>query len=134
VPRLLGDNGFDFELPAYFIWEGNTMYLTKEAVIGLLTDLTRSVRRFGISFDYMSEEVISHTTGDQRMTDFVGRFEAMGAPWRFGINDLKAIADTTGMTIIDNVKMADLHRTYRPGGPNDPIFEQYSLCTLEPNP
>ena len=24
---LLRKNGFDFDLPTYFIWEGNTMYL-----------------------------------------------------------------------------------------------------------
>ena len=134
VIGLLGDNGFDFELPAYFIWEGNTVYLTKEAVINLLTDLSSSVGRFGISFDYMSEEVVSHRTGDQRMTDYVERFAAMGAPWRFGINDSNAIAKTTGMTIVDNIKTADLYKTYRPRDPSpDLIFKQYSLCTLEPN-
>ena len=33
--RLLETNGFRFELPAYFIWEGNTMYLTRASVIFL---------------------------------------------------------------------------------------------------
>jgi len=46
---------------------------------------------------------------------YVERFAAMGAPWRFGINDLKAIAKTTGMTIVDNVKTADLYKTYCQG-------------------
>ena len=27
---LLNKNGFDFDLPTYLIWEGNTMYLTEE--------------------------------------------------------------------------------------------------------
>jgi methyltransferase (TIGR00027 family) len=52
--RLLETNGFRFELPAYFIWEGNTMYLTGASVRRVLADLRKHVRQFNISFDYMA--------------------------------------------------------------------------------
>ena len=133
--RLLETNGFRFELPTYFIWEGNTMYLTGASVSKVLADIRKRVGQFNISFDYMAEEVIAHTTGDQRTSNFVARFAAMGAPWRFGVNDLEALAEEAGMTIVDNVRTAELHRTYWPSQPLDAIiYDHYSLCTLEPSP
>ncbi|HXN89462.1 MAG TPA: SAM-dependent methyltransferase [Methylocella sp.] len=131
--RLLETNGFRFELPAYFIWEGNTMYLTGASVRRVLADLRKRVRQFNISFDYMAEDVIAYTTGDQRNSNFVERFAAMGAPWRFGVNDLAALAEEAGMTVVDNVRFAELHRAYWPSQPLDAnIYDYYSLCTLKP--
>src|SRR6185295_11634918 len=62
--NLLKQNGFDFDVPTYFIWEGNTMYLPLDSVKHILTQLRRYVRRFRLSFDYMADAVISKTTGD----------------------------------------------------------------------
>ncbi|MGH9677521.1 MAG: class I SAM-dependent methyltransferase, partial [Candidatus Acidiferrum sp.] len=132
--RLLEANGFRFELPAYFIWEGNTMYLTSASVTKVLADLGKCVRQFAISFDYMAEEVIAHTTGDLGISNHVARFAAMGAPWRFGVNDIGALAERAAMTIVDNVRAAELHRTYWPSRPLDGvIYDYYSLCTLKPS-
>ena len=131
--RLLEANGFRFDQRAYFIWEGNTMYLTGASVRKVLADIRKCVGQFNISFDYMAEEVIAHTTGDQRISNFVARFAAMGAPWRFGINDLDALAEETAMTVVDKLKIAELHRTYWPSLPLGSIFhDNYSLCTLRP--
>ena len=62
--ELLKQNDFDFDLPTYFVWEGNTMYLPLDSVKHTLSELRRYVKRFGLSFDYMAEAVISKTTGD----------------------------------------------------------------------
>ncbi len=133
--RLLEANGFRFELPAYFIWEGNTMYLTRASVRKILAELRKGVGQFTISFDYMAEEVIANTTGDPRISNHVGRFSTMRAPWRFGVNDLDALAEEAAMMIVDNVRVAELHRTYWPSQPFDSIiFDFYSLCTLKPSP
>jgi methyltransferase (TIGR00027 family) len=131
--RLLESNGFRFELPTYFIWEGNTMYLTRASVRKILADLGKRVGQFTISFDYMAEEVIANTTGDQRISNYVARFAAMGAPWRFGANDIEALAREAAMTIVDNLRIAELHRTFWPSQPLDSImYDYYSLCTLKP--
>jgi len=53
---LLKKSEFDFERPTHFIWEGNTMYLTAAAVNHVLADITRYVRQFTVSFDYVTEE------------------------------------------------------------------------------
>ena len=129
---LLNKSEFDFERPTYFIWEGNTMYLTAAAVNQVLGDITRPVRHFTVSFDYVTKEVIAKTTGDPEITRVVERFAAMGAPWTHGISDVGSLAHQAAATILENVKVADLHRAYWPTQPLDsPIYEYYSICTLQ---
>ncbi|MGH6796684.1 MAG: class I SAM-dependent methyltransferase [Methylocella sp.] len=131
--RLLEAKGFSFELPTYFIWEGNTMYLTGAAVRKVLADIGKRIGQFNLSFDYMAEEVIAHMTGEQATSNFVERFAAIGAPWRFGVNDLEALAEEAAMTVADKVRTAELHRAYWPSQPLDSnIYDHYSLCTLQP--
>ena len=131
--RLLEANGFDFDLPTYVIWEGNTMYLNRRAVLEVLTDLRSSVGEFAISFDYLTEAVIDYATGDEQTTTFVRRFAEMGAPWSFGIDDVGALAGDAGLIVVDKIKTADLYRTFWPGRPLESIwFDHYSLCTLTP--
>jgi len=128
---LLGRHGFDFGLPAYVIWEGNTMYLPLVSTRKTLSELRKYVKRPGVSFDYMSEAVVAKTTGDRGVTQLVEGFADMGAPWLSGIADLNALAADLGLRVIENVKTSELHRRYWPGHPvTSPIFEHYSIATL----
>jgi methyltransferase (TIGR00027 family) len=130
---LLERNGFKRDLPSFFIWEGNTMYLTRDAVVAILRELKDGVPSLAISFDYMDEATVARTTGDPQVTAFVERFAAMGAPWHCGIDDLPALAKETGLGIADVAKVSELHRTYWPGRPLDSVmYDHYSLCTLKP--
>jgi methyltransferase (TIGR00027 family) len=131
VLPLLKANGFNCSEPSFFIWEGNTMYLTKEMNLNVLIELREAMRAFSISFDYMSEAVINYATGEADITRFVERFAAMGAPWQFGIDDLLAFAEQAGLIVTDNVTTAELHRRYWPGRSiGTRMFDHYSLCTL----
>jgi methyltransferase (TIGR00027 family) len=133
VIPLLEANGFDTGLPSFFIWEGNTMYLTRPDVMKVLGDLKENLRSFAISFDYMDEAVVEMTTGEVGATGFVERFAAMGAPWHYGIDDLQAVAREARMQVADCMTVADLYRTYWPTEPMDSIiYEHYSLCMLTP--
>ena len=89
---LLKRNGFDFDLPTYLIWEGNTMYLPKEIDKAVMIQLREHLRQFRLSFDYMAEAMITKTTGDPGMTRLVESFANMGAPWITGIDDIHALA------------------------------------------
>jgi methyltransferase (TIGR00027 family) len=71
--HLLAAKHFDFELPTYVIWEGNSMYLTRPTVLKVLADLRRRISNFAISFEYMSEAVIACATGDEGTSGFVRR-------------------------------------------------------------
>src|SRR4029077_7290479 len=61
---LLARNGFDFDVPTYVIWEGNTMYLPLHSVKHVIAELRTHVKQFRLSFDYMAEAVVAKTTGD----------------------------------------------------------------------
>jgi methyltransferase (TIGR00027 family) len=131
VLKLLERNGFSRDEPAFFIWEGNTMYLTRPAVMAVLRELASGVSRFSISLDYMDEQIIDRTTGDQPTSDFVARFAAMGAPWSFGCNNVHPLADEAGLAVVDVVSLAELHHTFWPDRPAGwTIDKHYFLCML----
>jgi methyltransferase (TIGR00027 family) len=128
---LLEENNFNFNLPTYLIWEGNTMYLPLEASKQVMTQLRKYLRKFRLSFDYMADAVISKTTGDHGITKLVESFASMGAPWLSGIRDLGALAGEMNLRVIENFKTAELRRSYWPARPlGSPIFNFYSVCTL----
>jgi len=128
---LLVKHGFDLDAPSYFIWEGNTMYLPLVSVKDILRELQTSVKRFRVSFDYMTESVVGKTTGDPGMTRLVENFEAMGAPWLSGIRDARNLAREIGLSLLDNFTTAELIQRYCPGRVSmSAIFDFYSLCTL----
>jgi O-methyltransferase involved in polyketide biosynthesis len=132
---LLDANGFDLGLPTYVIWEGNTMYLNRPAVLEVLIVLRESVGELAISFDYLTKAVIDYATGDDQTSAFVWRFAEMGAPWSFGIDDLEALAGDARLIVVDKIKTADLYRAFWPSRPLDSIwYDNYSLCTLAPDP
>jgi methyltransferase (TIGR00027 family) len=131
VIALLEANGFDRGLPSFFIWEGNTMYLTSTHVMKVLNDLKDNVRRFAISFDYMDEAVVGMTTGEEGATAFVERFAGMGAPWTYGLDDLPALAHEAGLAVADATTVGKLFRLYWPDRPmQSVIYDHYGLCTL----
>ena len=57
----------------------------------------------------------------------------MGAPWTYGISDVRNLSDKAAATILDNVKVADLHPAYWPAKPRDsPIYHitPFARCRL----
>lgn len=129
---LLSRSGLDPALPVYFLWEGNTTYLKRETVLDLLARLRRSFRGFKISLDYMAEKVITRSTGHDDINDYIAQFEAMGAPWKSGFDDIRAEAGALDLKVIENFSTAELHQKYRPGRPlRSNLFKFYFVCTLE---
>ena len=129
--ELLDANGFEFDVPTYVIWEGNVMYMPLSSDKQTMRQLKRHVKRFRLSFDYLSESVITKTTGDEGLTILVESFEAMGAPWLSGIDDIHSLTGEVGLRVIENVTTAELYRRYRGRTGGSPIFDHYSICTLE---
>jgi methyltransferase (TIGR00027 family) len=128
---LLASNGFEFDVPTYLIWEGNVMYMPLDNDRHTMLELKRHVKRFRVSFDYLSEAVITKTTGDASLTILVESFEAMGAPWVSGIDDIGTVAAGVGLRVVESFTTGELYRTYRGRPGSSPIFRHYSICTLE---
>jgi O-methyltransferase involved in polyketide biosynthesis len=131
VLRLLEANGIRCELPTFFIWEGNTMYLTQAAAMKLLAELKERLRAFGLSFDYMSEEVLPTRPAIDKFRASSSASRQWARPWHFGINDLEALAAEAALTVVDGITTGELHRAYWSSQPLDSIiYQHYSLCTL----
>jgi methyltransferase (TIGR00027 family) len=128
---LLRSNGFEFDVPTYVIWEGNVMYMPLANDHQTMLQLKRHLKQFRLSFDYLTKSVITKTTGDASLTTLVESFEAMGAPWLSGIDDIQALARESGLRIVENFTTGELYRRYRGRPFSSPIFHHYSICTLE---
>ena len=132
IITLLRQHQFNFNLPTYFIWEGNTSYLTEEEVNIVLKQLRENLVKFRISFDYMSDQVIARSTGYSDMDDYMNKLEKMGAVWKSGFANIENLAKKVNLKVVDNFSTAELHREYRPQSSLDSnIFRFYFLCTLE---
>ncbi len=128
---LLGDQGFDAGRETYFIWEGNTMYIPAEEILGLLRRLKATLPRFRISFDYLSDELIGRKTGFVGAKRLVDGFNDMGAPWVTGFADVRTLAEQAGLGLLENKWMVDVvaPSPYRIALSRD-LFRHYSVCTL----
>jgi methyltransferase (TIGR00027 family) len=129
--EMLRSNGFDCDVPSYLIWEGNVMYMPLANDRHTMLELKRFVKRFRLSFDYLTRAVIAKATGDPGLTILVESFEAMDAPWVSGIDDIHALARELGLRVVENVTTRDLYHRYRRRPASSPIFQHYSICTLE---
>lgn len=129
--HLLESNGFAFDVPTYLIWEGNVMYMPLAHDKHTMLELKRHLKRFRLSFDYLTEAMITKTTGDADLTILVESFEAMGAPWVSGIDDIDSLAREVDLRVIENFTIGELYRKYRGLPTSSAIFQHYSICTLE---
>ncbi len=129
---LLRQDHFNFEIPTYFLWEGNTTLIPQEDVIFVLEQIRSNVKNFRVSFDYMSDKVISRTTGYQDINDYIDKYESMYVPWITGFENIEPLANDLGLKVIESFSTAELHKKYRPNRSLESnLFKFYFVCTLE---
>ena len=128
---LLENNHFDFQLPTYFLWEGNVTYLQREDIVAVLNTICNHIEHFKLSLDYLSDQVIAKTTGYVELDDYIEQLEQRGAPWITGFNDMTCFTKGLGLDIAETYSAAQLHNRYRPQLPlPSPIFQFYFVCTV----
>ena len=132
VVSLLKQNQFNFELPTYLLWEGNTTLIRKEDVISVLNQIRNNFDDFRLSFDYMSDKVILRTTGYEDINDYIDRYEKLYTPWITGFESIEPLAQDLGLNVLENLSMTELFNKYRPNHPLESnLFSFYFVCTLE---
>lgn len=122
----LGGQGFQPAVETYFIWEGNTMYLPAEAILGFLIQLKYKIARFRISFDYVSDRMIQGNAA----TNLVNQFETMGAKWITGFADIQPIAEQAGLTLLENKRVSEVVKSSPFRVALGDFFRDYSICTM----
>jgi len=123
--------GFDPRLPSYVIWEGNTFFLPLDEVVLVLLQLRKRLGRFEISFDYMSDQVISRSTGDARISAFAETYADLGAGFVSGLTDVHAFARDLGLEVADHRAASELARRHLLADACElRLLEHYFLVTL----
>ncbi len=75
--------GFDPEKLAFFLWEGVTMYLDREAVVQTLRMIANTAAGSVVAFDYFDAKILESQSLAMRYTRAV--LNATGEPLTFGI-------------------------------------------------
>lgn len=79
----LANAGFDPHKPAFFLWEGVTMYLDREAVESTLRKIASTASGSAVAFDYFNADLIKAKGLYMRYANAV--LNAIGEPLHFGI-------------------------------------------------
>ena len=82
LEKLVGA-GFDPGKPSFFLWEGVTMYLDREAVEGTLRKIAGTAPGSIVAFDYYVADVIEARSFYMRYARAI--LSATGEPLKFGI-------------------------------------------------
>lgn len=86
LPEVLRKNRFDRAMPALFLWEGVTNYLTGDAVDAVLRYVGACAPGGRIAFTYVHSGVLDGSTeffGGEKIRRDVA---ALGEPWTFGLD------------------------------------------------
>jgi len=131
VFELLASSDYEPARASFFLWEGNSTYLSMADVRRVLRQIRERASSPAIAFDYMSEKVITRTTGHDDLDTYIDHIAAMGAPWLSGIDDLGALAGELGLEVEDRHSASELFARYRPGRSlESKLFDFYFVATL----
>lgn len=124
ISEMIG-KGFDPAEDTFFLWEGNTMYLSYEDIVELLKLIKRSMSNFYVSFDYLSKKLL-HAKDLRKNGELLDQFNNMGAPWRTGFDDIVEVAKKSGLRLLENSLIIDCIDGYS----INEYMNDYSVCIM----
>jgi methyltransferase (TIGR00027 family) len=126
----LKEVGLDIGLPTHFIWEGNTLYLSKEEIDTVLLKIRHAFSgKVFISFDYRA--LPNQDISIPEINDMLDNLKAAKAPMSNGYPKIsEEIAQKLGFTLIDNISCSELTKKYNVGDQPYVSQKDYFLCTL----
>lgn len=103
IDRLLAC-GFSAARPAFFIWEGVTMYLTEAAVRATLRRVADGAHpRSTIVFDSIERKLAEGRSTREKDKDMLALLADLGEPITFGVNDVTPLLHEEGFRHIRTV-------------------------------
>ncbi|KAL3788189.1 hypothetical protein HJC23_004656 [Cyclotella cryptica] len=75
---LESQSNFNHNLPTIFVWEGVSMYVDREVVISIISQISRCAVGSCIAFDYVFSDCMNAALKKSA--------EKIGEPWKFAIN------------------------------------------------
>lgn len=129
---VLKKEDFDLTMNTFILWEGNIFYLEYEDIVSVLKELKKELKKFFITFDYLSKKLIDRSTGFHKSQDLLNSFSNLGAPWNTGFDNIGELAVQSGLTLIKDFLIAEYINEIDSGFKVDTsLFDHYSICTLE---
>lgn len=86
LDEVLKNKELDFSKPIFFIWEGVTQYITKDAVENTLNFISKASSGSAVVFTYILESVINGTTGMVGNEALMTLLKTGGQDLQFGLN------------------------------------------------
>jgi methyltransferase (TIGR00027 family) len=86
LPQLLAEAGFVPSLPAMFVWEGVTNYLTSKAVDSVLRYVASCAPDSRIVFTYVHSGALDGSVCFAGAAKLIKDVEQLGEPWTFGLD------------------------------------------------
>jgi methyltransferase (TIGR00027 family) len=103
----LAEAGCDLRQPCFFLWEGVTMYLEREAIEATLRKIASTAKGSIVAFDYFTTEALE----SHRLYWRYGRAatKVAGEPLKFGVDSTPHVRDrvaallrSCGLTLLEN--------------------------------
>jgi methyltransferase (TIGR00027 family) len=119
--------GLDPEEPVFLVYEGCAMYFEPEiapAVIRKMASVIGGHPSSRMWFDLPTEDAVKARLPDVSLHAFMEGMARLGAPFRFGHNDPRALAQECGLQLVEEVP-SDFARPS-----DDPVFDQYRFLLL----
>jgi O-methyltransferase involved in polyketide biosynthesis len=113
----LRDGGYPLEKPAFFSWLGVTQYLTKEAVLGTLKQISTLPSGTGISFTFVVPQTLLAGDDQRFFAMAAAGAAARGEPWVtfFEPAELSEQLQKLGFTGVEHFSPADANIRYFAG-------------------
>lgn len=131
--RLL-TNGFDPTRPSLVVWNGVTLYLTRDAIVQVLGDLAvLCVPGSRLVFDYIDADVITGqtpSTGARRAARGVAR---RGEPFRSGFtsSEMDTLCADYGFRCREHLRTQALLQRYAPNGHGELVNDWQTMTTAQ---
>lgn len=105
LDEVLESKNLDFSKPIFFIWEGVTQYITKEAVDNTLKFISKASSGSIVVFTYILKNVIDGTSNMVGSQGIANLFEMADQPWRFGLDppEVSDFVNQYNLTLIEDI-------------------------------
>ncbi len=113
--------------PAFFIWEGGSMYFSKQNIEPIFKSIanlmlhTHSV----LWLDYASEKAVFDQTGITEIENFMGNMSRMGEAFVNGYDQIKSSLNPIGLSVAQQISCGAFM------GSSQPIYQHYNFCLIQ---
>lgn len=123
--------GFDRALPACFVWEGVTNYLSAESVHGILRQIAEAAAGSILVFTYIHRKVLEQPEIFFGAKSLLSRLRSIGEPWTFGLypEEIERYLAERKLRLLQDLSVAERWRHAGRPGSDVRGYEFYRLAS-----